>query len=111
MSKGLGVVCVISSNCFFSFLPSVVRYLLRLVVKLSVFVRKSELEKLEFYNMIHHKSITLVLVFGRWNGVFILFGADCVFDLFVIVIPLIPFDIVLIDVDGLWWVGYMVIVR
>ena len=60
--------------------------------------------------MIYHESITLILVFGRWNVVFILFGGDCVFDLFVIVIPLIPFDIVLIDVDGLWWVGYMVIV-
>lgn len=55
--------------------------------------------------MIHHESITLVLVFGRWNVVFILFGAECDFDLFVIFIPLIPFDIVLIDVDGLWWVG------
>lgn len=113
LSKGLTVVFVISSDCFFGFLPSGVRYLLRLVVELSVFVRKSEFEKLEFYDMVHHEFpvVTLGLVFGLRNVVNTLFSANFVFDLCIIVIPLIPFDIVLIYVDGLWWVTYMILVR
>lgn len=62
--------------------------------------------------MVHHETpvVTLALVFGLWNVVDALFGADFVFDLCVIVIPLIPFDIVLIYVDGLWWFSYMILV-
>lgn len=61
--------------------------------------------------MVHHESATVPRFLGVWNGVLSLSGADCVFDRCIIVIPLIPFDIVLVYVEGLGWVLYMVLVR